>query len=222
MAVDRVLAICTPFYYKRNVDVNTWKIGCLCAGVAIACFCCFPLIGLGDFMAVRGGGRVVCSSLSYRNVPVERVFGVMFGCIGFACMFTIVVCNMLVIRALIRLNNRIMSITTTSDTLTSTTDGSSDGSSAAKVTSYEVTFAKLMGALAAVYLVCGTPYNTLMLMQQFNVRIDPSITGYIHLLGGFIYTIDPIVYILVRKTSRKRIVEMLCNSCCMGEDTLKA
>jgi len=158
MAVDRLLAICTPFYYKRNVDTRTWKVGCVIAGLAILFYCLFPLIGLGDYMATRGRGTVVCSSLSYRQIPVERVFGIFFGCIGFLCIIVIFVCNMFVIRSLIRLNNRVADLLSVKDRSTST-DESSGSTSTAKVTSFEVAFAKLMGCLAAVYIVCGTPYS---------------------------------------------------------------
>ncbi|KAH3729776.1 hypothetical protein DPMN_055754 [Dreissena polymorpha] len=52
------------------------------------------------------------------------------------------------------------------------------------------------------------------MVQQFpEVVIDPYVLSYIHLLGGTIYTVDPIVHILVRKTNRKRLVELFCRAC---------
>ncbi|KAH3724734.1 hypothetical protein DPMN_050558 [Dreissena polymorpha] len=46
-------------------------------------------------------------------------------------------------------------------------------------------------------------------MQKFpGLVIYPYIVSYIHLLGGTIYTVEPIVYILVRKTNRKRLMEL--------------
>ncbi|KAH3821352.1 hypothetical protein DPMN_123116 [Dreissena polymorpha] len=52
------------------------------------------------------------------------------------------------------------------------------------------------------------------MMQQFpGVVINHNAVSYIHLLGGTIYTVDPIVYILVRKTNRKRLVELFCGAC---------
>ncbi|KAH3724791.1 hypothetical protein DPMN_050616 [Dreissena polymorpha] len=52
------------------------------------------------------------------------------------------------------------------------------------------------------------------MMQQFpGIVMNPYVITYIHLLGGTIYTVDPIVYILVRKTNRKRLVELFCGTC---------
>jgi len=60
---------------------------------------------------------------------------------------------------------------------------------------------------------CVVSLQTLILLQQFDVTVDRSVTGYIHLLAGTIYTVDPIVYILVRKASWKRCREILCLNC---------
>lgn len=155
MATDRVLAICMPFYYKSHVEATTWKIGCLIAAIAVACINGLPLIGLGNYMGTRSSGTVYCSSLGYKENPFERVFGIANGILGLMCVIAIVILNCIVIRSVLKLNNRIVGITDT----TTTTDSDGNKSSKASVMSFEIAFAKLMGCLAAVYLVCGTPYN---------------------------------------------------------------
>ncbi|XP_053398390.1 uncharacterized protein LOC123552855 [Mercenaria mercenaria] len=206
MAVDRVMAICTPFFYKKHVCVNTWKVGCLIAAAAVATLNLFPLMGLGSYTGTRSTGEMYCTSLSYKENPIERIYGLAFGIAGIMCVFTIVSLNGVVIRTVLKMSTRIVTFVP-SETTTSSSDNTS---SKANQTSFEIAFAKLMLCLATVYLVCETPYNVLILLQQFNVPVNRSVTGYIHLISGFSYTVDPVVYILIRKTNRKRIVDFFC------------
>ena len=46
-------------------------------------------------------------------------------------------------------------------------------------------------------------------MQQFDLTVDHSVKGMIHMLGGLSYSCDPIVYILIRKVKFKRIINFL-------------
>ncbi|KAL3881977.1 hypothetical protein ACJMK2_028359, partial [Sinanodonta woodiana] len=59
---------------------------------------------------------------------------------------------------------------------------------------------------------------TLILLQQANVSVASSTTGAIHLLGGLSYTIDPMVYILIRKTHRKRLANIIFRCKCHTEE----
>ncbi|KAH3729789.1 hypothetical protein DPMN_055767 [Dreissena polymorpha] len=155
MAVDRYLAICKPFYYKINVSVKTWKRLCFISGLLVVVFCCFPMMGLGYVDFIKRNEIVICSNLGYRQKPTHRIFGLIFPFIGFLCTLTIVVCNVRVIRALVHLRNRVVSIP--SSKRSNSTDTISEDSR--KVTPFEVAFAKLMACLAVVYLVCEAPYH---------------------------------------------------------------
>lgn len=168
MAVDRVMAICTPFYYKKHVDVTTWKLVGLIAAAVVACLNVLPLMGLGAYMSTRGSGEMFCSSLSYKIKPSERVYGMMFGITGIICVMTIVSLNAVVIRSVLRLNNRVVSLVP-SDSSTTESDGKS---STANQTSFEIAFAKLMLCLAAVYLLCETPYNVCETLKYRNVYFN--------------------------------------------------
>lgn len=151
MAVDRILAICYPFFYKTNIEVKTWVRVCLIAAMLIAVVSAFPFTGLGDVMSLRGR-TLTCDSLSYRPEPTKRVFGAVFGLTGVACILTIFVGNSLVIKTLLTLNRRVTCVEATNST-----DVSEGTSTSTRATPFEVAFAKLMICLAVVYLVCGAP-----------------------------------------------------------------
>ncbi|KAH3724740.1 hypothetical protein DPMN_050564 [Dreissena polymorpha] len=78
-----------------------------------------------------------------------------FPFIGFVCTLTVVVCNVCVIRALVHLRNRVVSIPLSERS--NSTDTTSEDSR--NLTPFEVAFAKLMACLAVVYLVCEAPYH---------------------------------------------------------------
>ena len=157
MSVDRVMAICFPFFYKRNVQVSTWKFGSLAAAFCTAMFNMFPVIGLGDvIVSVRYHGQLSyrCSTFTYWPEPRKRVFGTLYGIFGCIIVLTIFIGNSMVIRSALKMRSRI-----TPSTISQPSATDSSISNTANVKSAEITFAKLMGCLALVYLTCGTPFN---------------------------------------------------------------
>ncbi|KAH3707781.1 hypothetical protein DPMN_067196 [Dreissena polymorpha] len=180
MAVDRYLALCKPFYYKIHVNVRTWKVVCLITGLIMVFYCCFPLIGLGEVILIQMNDITVCGNLGYRHIHAYRVMGFIFPIVGYVCSVTVVVCNVFVIRALIHLNNRVVNVGTTF--AANSVELSGEESAPPKVTPFEVAFAKLMTCLAAVYLVCGVPYNVsnnLNIIRDITIRLF----SYINQLG---------------------------------------
>ncbi|KAL3881976.1 hypothetical protein ACJMK2_028358, partial [Sinanodonta woodiana] len=150
MAIDRVLALGTPFFYKSKIQMATWKIGSVIAAIIALLIGLFPFMGLGEVWIQRKAGNkiiIICSAFSYYPEPWKRAYGIVYGMMGFANLFTIVVCNTLVARIVLQLKNRIATLE----------QKSSDNSSSK--TSFEMAFAKLMGGLAVVYIICSSPYN---------------------------------------------------------------
>ena len=175
MSVDRVLAICAPYFYKRWVHVYTWKTGCFLTAFFVGGFSLFPAIGLGDVTRERNqSGKIsyVCSTFSYREEPHKKIYSAMYGVLGCVIILTIVCGNSLVIRSIFKMKKRIVPIE-----LSSSTTALDSSSSSTNVTSFEVAFAKLMGCLALVYLLCGTPMNVSIILgpvvQSF-VILTPS------------------------------------------------
>ena len=157
MSIDRVLAICTPYFYKRRVHVLTWKLGCLLSAVCSAMFCLFPVVGLGNVMIQRYKDKKlvnVCSTFSYQEETHKKIYSAMYGIFGVTIILTIVLGNSMVIRSIYKMRKRIIPINVE---LSSSTDY--DCSNTTNVSSFEIAFAKLMGCLALVYLICGTPMN---------------------------------------------------------------
>ncbi|KAH3724735.1 hypothetical protein DPMN_050559 [Dreissena polymorpha] len=98
---------------------------------------------LGNVISIRRGGKASCSSLGYRSVPEQRIFGLMFPLIGFVFSKKIVICNMILIRALIRIKTYVGSICSSFEGGSLKNDPSGQSSSSAsKVTPFEVVFAK--------------------------------------------------------------------------------
>jgi hypothetical protein len=165
MASDRVMAICTPFYYKKHITVTSWIIACSVAAIATALLNLFPLFGLGNYWAVRITGERYCSSISYKQKPMERVYGLSFGFAGIIIALTIVTLNVILIRTILKLVSRVIHFVP-SETTTTVTSESDSKSAKANQTSFEIAFAKLMLGLAAVYLICDTPYNVSVQTNQ--------------------------------------------------------
>lgn len=157
MSVDRVLAICTPYYYKRRVHVSTWKFGCLLAALCTAIFSLFPVVGLGNVMVQRYENKILvnaCSTFSYQEEAHKKVHSALYGIFGVVLILIIIFGNSMVIRSIYKMRKRIIPVNVE---LSNSTDY--DCSSTTNVSSFEIAFAKLMGCLALVYLICGTPMN---------------------------------------------------------------
>ena len=157
MSIDRVLAICTPYYYKRRVHVSTWKLGSLLAALCTAIFSLFPVIGLGNVMVQRYENKIlvnVCSTFSYQEETHKKVHSAMYGIFGVVLILIIIFGNSMVIRSIYKMRKRIIPVNVE---LSNSTDY--DCSSTTSLSSFEIAFAKLMGCLALVYLICGTPMN---------------------------------------------------------------
>lgn len=168
MSLDRVLAICTPYFYKRRVHVCTWRTGCLVIGICIAVFALFPVVGLGDVLGVtHENDKIVykCSALSYRKETRRKIYGAVYGVIGCATILMIVCGNSLVIHSILKMRKRVVPV----NVELSSSGSETANTSTAKVTSFEIAFAQLMGYLALVYLVCGTPMNVSIVVLKRNL-----------------------------------------------------
>ena len=172
MSVDRVLAICAPYFYKRYVHVYTWKTGCFLTAFFAGGFSLFPAIGLGDVTSQRyknGKMTYVCSTFSYREEPHKKIYSAMYGVLGCVIILIIVCGNSLVIHTIFKMKKRVHAAPV--ELSSSTTTALDSNSSSTNVTSFEVAFAKLMGCLALVYLLCCTPKNVGIIFIHRNIRI---------------------------------------------------
>lgn len=154
MAIDRVMAICSPFFYKTRIDARTWKISCVVAGVATAVYSTFPIIGLGDIWSKEGSEKKC--NLGYQEEPVKRVYGMLYGVVGSIFLLVIVICNAVLVRALFKMKKVVVSAQSSG-----TSDVSVEPPEMARSTSFEMAFAKMMICLSVAYVVCGTPTRVL-------------------------------------------------------------
>ena len=174
MAIDRVMAICAPFYYKRRIEVRTWCVVCCVAGLSTAVFSVFPIIGLGSIWSVQGG-RKTCN-LGYQEKPIKRVYGMVYGVIGFVFIAVIVAFNVILVRTLFKMKKTIVSVQSSASS-----DSSIEPKEGTRTTSFEIAFAKLMIGLSIAFIVCGTPTKvgrTSVFISDctLNVRLSVSLS----------------------------------------------
>ena len=105
MAVDRVLAISTPFFYERRITVNTWRVGCIIAAVITAGCSIMPSLGLGIVILENEDGLVECAGF-YSEIPLEKVFPIIYSSFGFTFIGIIVTSNAILITNLLKISKR--------------------------------------------------------------------------------------------------------------------
>ena len=168
MSTDRALAICAPYYYKRNIQVSTWKLGCVVTGFCALVFGLFPVIGLGDVIKTRyvnGKATQHCTTFDYRPEAHKKVCGILYGVFGLLIILFIVTGNCLVIRAMSKMRSKVASVS-----LEPSSSTGSESVKAANVIPFEIAFANLMGGLAIVYLLSGGPYSVSITRHRNNPR----------------------------------------------------
>lgn len=149
MAFDRYIALCMPFYYKSTITHRTWLLAMFFAAIALLLICCFPVMGMGTIWSVRGRRRA-CTTIAYHTIPHQRVFGFLYSSIGLLLVVAIFVANVSVVYTAIKLHRKFKNMAT------QTKDAPTPEN---QQMSCEIQFAKLVGALTIVFVVCWTPYN---------------------------------------------------------------
>ena len=157
MSVDRALALCTPYFYKKTILVTTWKSGSVLAALGTALFAFFPIFGLGDVMKTRyinGKPTNACSTFSNHPEGLKKVFGILYGLLGLIIILIIIIANCLVIQSVFKMRKKLISVHPEPSSFSE-----SDSGNKPSMKSFEIAFAKLMGGLAIVYLISGAPYS---------------------------------------------------------------
>lgn len=151
MAIDRALAIRTPFFYSRHIKVITWKVVCCVCSFCSVLFSMLPLIGLGDMWSISGSTKLC--RLGFQTDPRKRIYGMTYGVLGFVFVGLIVTCNVIVAKTLLLMKRNVVTVLSHDQTTTSNISQNDR----VRNQEFELGFAKLMIAISIVYLICGTP-----------------------------------------------------------------
>ena len=154
MAVDRVMAFCQPFFYRRNITKKTWIIGFNISLFLLCLISVLPHLGYGSVMTEsyrRGKITRRCSVFTYQNDPKKKVFHSIYTGVGLFLIVGIIGCNLLVVVAVLRLRKRTVAIQKNND------------KQRIPSKSTEIRFAVIVGVLACVFVTCWLPYNVSIL-----------------------------------------------------------
>lgn len=161
MAIDRCLALCKPYFYRAEVRTVHWRVIFLSLSGFSVILCTFPFLGLGEYYHETNPSNINNSSVNnqiqcgvFKRISKNNtnVFGVFYGSTGLFLVAIVLVCNCFVVRAVLKMKKTVTSVP--------------PPDSPTFIPS-EIIFAKVMGVLAVVFLICWTPYMVRMPQKFF-------------------------------------------------------
>lgn len=155
LALDRALAFCAPFFYRSNITKKVWSAACFGASMIVSCLCVLPHLGLGSLWNPMYKGNTVrysCTAFRYQEELKKKTFLIVLSTIGLLIIFSIITCNAVVVREVLKLRKRQADVKKSSGSLMQS-----------KAT--ELRFAIIVVVLACVFLTCWVPYNVSRLLH---------------------------------------------------------
>ncbi|XP_014249082.1 rhodopsin, GQ-coupled [Cimex lectularius] len=189
MAIDRWIALTRPLFYLKHMTLGTIKKSLLILWAINLLIVCSPLFGFGLYFE---NGRCVRYKMAVRTL--DRVYALVYFSFGFLLCCSLILCNLSVMKnlsapkqkkkVLVRRISRNRDLTCSASTYE------------------ELAFARLMGVLCAVIIICWLPQLiTIPISQLYN---ETEWCKIFMNLGDLIYavhfTLDPYFYILLRWT----------------------
>ncbi|XP_069108668.1 prostaglandin F2-alpha receptor-like [Argopecten irradians] len=203
LAIDRYLALNVPFFYRNTVSSKIWlyvSTGALVVSLFIGSF---PLMGLGTVGKYSiETGEYTCSSFAYEREPLKRVFGVTHPTVGLIVTVCIVVLNTLTVRTLLQMKQRIR-------------DQDIQMGQEENMPSHEILFAHLVTVMTLGTIICWTPFNMINIFQTNGLNTPDPFKAFMHSVAGLSFSLDPLLYVWIRKSVRKKLVTLFrnCNRC---------
>lgn len=143
MALDRAIALGKPFWYKEKVTALKWVL-VSCSATGFVCLIgILPQIGLGSNWK-HEKPIPQCSYFGAETNLVQMLFAITYSTVGYILLILIVICNVIVIKATLLLSRR--------------TDIHPAGGCVCAKNSYELLFARLVGSITLLYVICWAPY----------------------------------------------------------------
>ncbi|XP_033739626.1 neuropeptides B/W receptor type 2-like [Pecten maximus] len=202
LAVDRYIALNFVFFYRENVTSKIW----LYVSLGALLFCLFigslPLMGLGtvgNYSPISK--QYTCSSFAYEPEPLKKVYGITQPSLGLVLTVCIVVLNTLTIRTVLKMKQRIrdQEIHIGQENLPS----------------HEILFANLVTVMTLGSIVCWAPFHLVNILQTAGRKPPEGLIAFMHSVAGLSFSLDPLLYVWIRKSVRKKLVTVFrnCNRC---------
>ncbi|CAG2242013.1 unnamed protein product [Mytilus edulis] len=160
--------------------------------------------------AVKKGDsvRYKCSAFQFLKESKQRTFLILFSSTGIVLISLITICNFIVVVTVMKLRHR-------------NAEAKKKSGSNMSTKAVELRFAVIVIILACVFITCWAPYNVWVMYTLLGVHMSPTTKGKIHMLAGFNFSIDPFVYLIIRKSNRQVIRRLFqCCRCCRKKKML--
>ncbi|XP_063224944.1 prostaglandin E2 receptor EP4 subtype [Bacillus rossius redtenbacheri] len=233
MAVERWLALTHPFVYQKHVTPAVIKRGIFGLWLLALLLVCLPFAGFGLYYRPAPADR--CERYKDATSPVDRAYAFLFCAVGMLMVVCLVLCNVSVIRALCRmglrgrhgggevLGRRISRSSSRSGGSRTAVAAPAAPAAAGSLcynssTREELTFARLMGLICVVFVVCWLPQMVSILLAQFlrGTAFTRSFGRLADILLSLHYTLNPFIYVLLSCRGQPclpGLLKLLCRSC---------
>ncbi|XP_073979363.1 prostaglandin E2 receptor EP3 subtype isoform X2 [Rhodnius prolixus] len=192
MAIDRWIALSIPFFYHRHVTLGTIRKGIVSLWLVDLLIVCLPFFGFGSYYDRT---RAACIRYKFAEHPADRAYAYLYLSFGLLLCACLVTCNLAVMRVLLSPVN----LQRKSHVLVRRISRNRDLTYNAS-TSEELAFAKVMGLLCLVFVICWLPQLFTVPIAQMYPR-SPRCHFYVNLADGILalhFVVDPYLYVLQR------------------------
>ncbi|XP_070567329.1 oxytocin receptor-like [Ptychodera flava] len=210
MSIERCLALTLPIYYQSHVTRRATISAVVLAMTLVVFINGMPFLGIGSFHDTDVDGQVNCK---YMWVPKsssgELVHFSMYIVCGMAMVFITVFCNVVVIRVLYGMRNKVhpLSVNAPGNHQDGNNSaGDAEGNRQRLVDhSRQVRFAKMMIVIAVAFTVCWLPWMITIILKKGGVAtsFEGEQLASRMLLAN--HAIDPFIYVMMWKSMRRRV-----------------
>lgn len=202
MAVERYICLCHPYFYQCKLPKSYARYALIISWTLSGVIAALPLVGLGRTAAQVPKTWCFFDATSRR--PQDRAFNIIFATITLLAIGVTLYCNVAAIYSVLALRKRQMAL------------NASQGPAGTKGRSLAQRFAELhmlviLVGVTIIFTSCFGPLMVFTLICQTDVmsKADVEKTYLLMIrLGSFNPILDPLVYILVRRELRWRIIFM--------------
>ncbi|XP_072299262.1 prostaglandin E receptor 1c (subtype EP1) [Eucyclogobius newberryi] len=206
MAVERVVAICFPFFHAATITKNHVRRLVLSLGSLSLIIAILPLFNIGKY-TTQHPGTWCFLQIQIPHSRQDRGMAIAFSCLGIIALTFSLLCNILSGLVLLQARRKAQYVNTKSDNHCARRP--STASSTSLFCSLDVEMMVQLAVLTVVSCVCWGPFLIHILVLQSSHTSAPRGPDRFLLLGlrmaSWNQILDPWVYILLRRTVLFRV-----------------